>query len=61
MNSNKSMADAFNDFFTNIGPKLDEDIPICNKPGDMTHYLNDGNPYSFLISPTNPHKPPGNQ
>ena len=54
MNSNKSMANAFNDFFTNIGAKLDEDIPICNKPGGMTHYLNDRNPYSFSISPTNP-------
>ena len=53
MNSNKSMANAFNDFFTNIGPKLDEDIPICNKPGGMTYYLNGRNPYSFLISPTN--------
>ena len=35
------MANAFNDFFTKIGPKLDEEIPICKKPGGITHYLND--------------------
>ena len=41
INSNKSMANAFDDFFTKIGPKLDEEIPICNKPGGISHYLND--------------------
>ena len=50
----ENMTTLFNDFFTNIGPKLDEDIPICNKPGGKTRYLNDRNPYSFLISPANP-------
>ena len=31
MNSNESMANAFNDFFTKIGPELDEEMPICKK------------------------------
>ena len=48
------MANAFNDFFTKIGPKLDEEIPICNKPGGISHYLNDRISQSFLFSPTTP-------
>ena len=54
INSHKSMANAFNDFFTKIGPKLDEEIPICNKPGGISHYLNDRISQSFLFSPTTP-------
>ena len=54
INSNKSMANAFNDFFTKIGPKLNEEIPICNKPGGISHYLNDRISQSFLFSPTTP-------
>ena len=54
INSNKSMANAFNDLFTKIGPKLDEKIPICNKPGGISHYLNDRISQSFLFSPTTP-------
>ena len=48
------MANAFNDFFTKIGPELIEEIPISKKPEGITHYLNDRIPYSFLISPTTP-------
>ena len=56
INSNKSMANAFNDFFTKIGPKLDEEIPVCNKPGGISHYLNDRISQSFLFSPTGNHR-----
>ena len=29
LNNNKDMVDAFNEFFTNVGPTLDNDIPIA--------------------------------
>ena len=51
---NEGMANAFNDFFTKIGPKLDEEIPKCKKPGGSTSYLSPRIPQSFLITPTNP-------
>ena len=48
------MADAFNEFFTKIGPKLDEGIPNARRDRDPTFYLKSRVPVSFLISPTNP-------
>ena len=54
INSNKSMANAFNDFFNKIGTKLDEEIPICKKPEGIIYYLSERIPYSFLIFPTTP-------
>ena len=37
MNTNKEMANAFNNFFTEIGPTLDKDIPQCNRPGGQKY------------------------
>ena len=54
INTNEGMANAFNDFFTKIGPKLDKDIPNPRRNRDPTYYLNSRVPLSFLISPTNP-------
>ena len=34
LNKNKDMADAFNEFFTNVGPTLDNDIPIATNLRD---------------------------
>ena len=51
--SNKDMSNTFNDFFTNIGPILDGEIPKCRKPSGATLYLNPRIPQTFLISPTN--------
>ena len=50
------MSNAFNDFFTNIGPKLDDEIPKCRKPDGATFYLNSRVHESFLIYPTNPNE-----
>ena len=49
------MASAFNDFFTNVGPKLDELIPTNNSNRNPKYYLKTQIPRSFLLSPTNPH------
>ena len=54
INTNLGMANAFNDFFTKIGPKLDEQIPRLNNYKDPTFYMKSCTPFSFLISPTNP-------
>ena len=54
INSNEGMANAFNDFFTNVGPKLDEKIP--KKPRDPKVYLKSKITSSFIISPTSPHE-----
>jgi hypothetical protein len=48
------MSNAFNEFFTDIGPQLDKEIPISKRPGGSKLYLNPRIPHSFLISPTNP-------
>ena len=48
------MVNNFNNFFTNIGPELDEEIPISHRPGGPKCYLNQKIPHSFLIAPTNP-------
>ena len=53
INTNDGMANAFNDFFTNVGPELDKEIPICKKTGANKLYLKDRIPHSFFISPTN--------
>ena len=50
--NNKSMANAFNDFFTQIGPKLNDDIPSPTNLRDPSFYLSPRIPYSFLIAPT---------
>ena len=52
--TNEGMANAFNDFFTSIGPKLDEEISCPKRNRTPTYYLNSRIPLSFLISPTNP-------
>ena len=48
------MANAFNEFFTDIGPQLDKKIPQCGRPGGTKYYLNPRIPQSFLVSPTTP-------
>ena len=52
LNDNTDMANAFNDFFTNVGPNLDAEIPICQKPNGSTLYLSPRIPRSIFISPT---------
>ena len=54
VNTNLGMANAFNEFFTDIGPLLDKEIPLCKKPGGINLHLNKNTTQSFLISPTNP-------
>ena len=56
VSSNPGMANAFNDFFTNVGPKLDELIPTNNSKRNPKYYLKTQIPHSFLLSPTNPHE-----
>ena len=48
------MTNTFNDFFTEIGPQLDEEIPQSKRPGGCKIFLNSRIPNSFLISTTNP-------
>lgn len=50
------MANAFNEFFPSVGPNLDNDIPIVQRPNRENHYLNSRVPHYFLISPTNPNE-----
>ena len=50
------MANAFNEFFTQVGPKLDSEIPKCLRPNSSTLYLNPRIPQSFFLSPTNPYE-----
>ena len=54
INTNDGMANAFNDFFTKIGPQLDKDIPNPKRNRDPSFFLKSRVPYSFLISPTTP-------
>ena len=35
VNTNLGMANAFNEFFTDNGPQLDKEIPLCKKPGGI--------------------------
>ena len=46
------MSNAFNDFFTKIGPRLDKEFPPPKRNRDPTYYLKSRVPVSFLISPT---------
>ena len=52
INSNMDMANAFNEFFTYIGPQLDANIPHQQRPNKESHYLKDRIPYNFLLSTT---------
>ena len=52
INTDKGMANAFNDFFTKIGPELDQEIPKTKSNRDPTIYLNSRVTSSFLICPT---------
>ena len=54
VDNNKDIANNFNDFFTNIGPILDNEIPVSQRPNGSIVYLPPRIPHSFLISPTNP-------
>ena len=54
INTNEGMSNAFNDFFTKIGPKLDKEIPTPKRNRDPTYYLKSRVPVTFLISPTTP-------
>ena len=48
--TNEGMANTFNDFFTNIGPQEDKEIPLSKRPGGCNIYLNPKIPNSFLGS-----------
>ena len=52
INTDKGMANVFNDFFTKIGPELDQEIPKTKSNRDPTIYLNSRVTSSFLICPT---------
>ena len=39
INTNRGMANAFNNFFTEVGPKLDKEIPHCKRPGGQKYTL----------------------
>ena len=51
VDNNKDIANNFNDFFTNIGPLLDNEIPVSQCPNGSIVYLPPRIPHSFLISP----------
>ena len=50
INTNRGMANVFNDFFTEFRPNLDNDIP--KKTRSPSIYLKNRVPESFLIAPT---------
>ena len=52
INTNKGMADAFNNFFTEVGPTLDNDIPNSINLRDHNIYLSPRNSHSLLLAPT---------
>ena len=54
VDTNEDIANTFNDFFTNIGPILDNEIPVSQRPAGSKVYLPPRIPHSFLISPTKP-------
>ena len=56
INSNMGIAEAFNDFFVKVGPKLNETIPISQNPKNINMYLKNRISESFLISSTTPHE-----
>ena len=56
LSSNDEMANAFNNFFTNVGPNLDKNIPNPRRDRSPAFYLKSRVPTSFLISPTNPNE-----
>ena len=56
IDTNIGMANSFNDFFTNIGPILDNEIPKSHRPGGSNIYLPPRIPHSLLISPTDSHE-----
>ena len=53
VDTNEDIANTFNDFFTNIGPILDNEIHVSQRPDGSKVYLPPRIPHS-LISPTNP-------
>ena len=52
LSSDEEMANAFNNFFTNVGPNLDKKIPNPRRDRSPAFYLKSRIPTSFLISPT---------
>ena len=52
--NSRDIARTFNDFFTNIGPNLDKNIPISHKPNGISSSLGQRNLNSFIVSPTYP-------
>ena len=53
LNTNPEISNAFNDFFTKIGPNLDNEIPKLRGYKTPSYYLKNKVPNSFLISATN--------
>ena len=47
---------AFNEFFTNVSPTLDNDIPIATNHRDPSIYLSSKVPHSLLLAPTTSHE-----
>ena len=54
INTNIGMANAFNDFFTKVGPTLDNDIPNATNLRNPNIYLSTKIPHSLILSPTSP-------
>ena len=54
INTNLGMANTFNDFFTNVGPSLDKDIPNSINQRNPNIYLSSRIPHSLILSPTSP-------
>ena len=51
IDSYEEIANSFINFFTNVGPELDKNIPISRKPNGVNSYLSNRIPHSFLITP----------
>ena len=47
----KVIVEKFNDFFSNIGPNLSKDIPVCHK--SFCEFLNEPAQESLFLIPTN--------
>ena len=51
--SKKSIADGFNQFFTNVGPELAANITLPNKGESINNYLMQRNVQSMFLTPVN--------
>ena len=54
--TNQEIATTFNNFFINVGPVLDKEIPVSVTPNEYKKYLSPRIPTCFITSPTTPNE-----